>query len=294
MLIREFVGQTLGQGWHYLRHYDADIPFCWHYHPEYELTLSRNVSGTRYLGSDVEGIEHLDLFLVAPNQAHTLHVLPLAGGQGEGPPQVQVIFFTHDWLRRLLDSGLPELAVFSTWLAGVGAGVVFSQPCTRALLPLFDLLHESRDLARLTALLSIFDALLRDPAARHLGIPGQSRTPDGQVDPRVDLALGFLQKEYRRSIRLTDVAAAAATSPATIKRLFRKRLGISVTDVLIQLRVGHACHLLISSPLPVQLVAEASGHESQANFFKQFSDRRGVSPAEFRRRHQLREYRHKP
>lgn len=294
MLIREFVGQTLGQSWHYLRHYDAEIPFCWHYHPEYELTLSRNVSGTRYLGSDVEGIEHLDLALVAPNQAHTWHVLPLAGGASEGPQQVQALFFTRDWLRSLLTSGLPELAAFSDWLAGVGEGIVFSQACTRALLPLFDRLHESRDLARLTALLAIFDALMRDSAARHFGIPGESRAPDRQVDPRVDLALGFLQKEYRRSIRLIDVADAAATSPATIKRLFRKRLGISVTDVLIQLRVGHACHLLISSPLPVHLVAEASGYQNQANFFKQFSDRRGVSPAEFRRRHRLREIRRKP
>ena len=80
---------------------------------------------------------------------------------------------------------------------------------------------------------------------------------------------------------------ASVTSPATLKRLFRERLRMSVTDVLLQLRIGHACHLLVSANMPVRLVAEASGYVNQGNFFKQFSDRRGVSPAEFRRRHHL-------
>ncbi len=283
MLTREFVGQTFGQNWHYVRLYDEGVPFIWHYHPEFELTLSRNITGTRYLGGDVQSFQEVDFVLIAPNQAHTWHALPVAPGEGKAPQQIQVIFFTLDWLKALVGSGLPELLAFSDWVAGVRDGVVFSRACSEMAIPLFDKLHEARNIERLCIVLTIFDALLRDVDARRLGSSNKAYVRDH----RVELALNYLQKEYCRAIRLEDVADAAATSSATLKRLFRERLGMSVTDVLLQLRIGHACHLLVSTNMPVRLVAEASGYVNQANFFKQFSDRRGLSPAEFRRRHHL-------
>jgi AraC-like DNA-binding protein len=46
--------------------------------------------------------------------------------------------------------------------------------------------------------------------------------------------------------------------------------------------------LLVSTTMPIHLVADESGYGNQGNFFKQFGDQRGTSPAEFRRRHHLR------
>ena len=65
MLIREYVGQTFGQNWHY-KCFDVErIPFLWHSHPEYELTLTLNARGTRYLGTDISEFGEHDLALVA-------------------------------------------------------------------------------------------------------------------------------------------------------------------------------------------------------------------------------------
>ena len=64
MLTREFVGQTAGQNWHYVYRGHVGVEFMWHYHPEFELTLTRGARGTRYLGSDVTQFDTLDLVLV--------------------------------------------------------------------------------------------------------------------------------------------------------------------------------------------------------------------------------------
>ena len=58
---------------------------------------------------------------------------------------------------------------------------------------------------------------------------------------------------------------------------------MSVTEVLIQLRIGHACHLLVSTDLPIHRVASDSGFNNLGHFFRQFSAQRDCTPAEFRR-----------
>lgn len=225
----------------------------------------------------------LDLVLVAPNQAHTWH-----SRMQRDDTRIQVVFFTLDWLRELADSGLPEFTAFNEWLRTVREGVVFSPSCIRQLLPAFECLHEQRDLARLAALLSILEALPRDTGARHIGgLPNGTSGAHGS-DQRLDAALAFLHANYLKPTTLEVLAEAAVTSPSTLKRLFRAHLGMGLSDLLNQLRVGHACHLLVSTELPIGLVASQSGFANPGHFFALFRRHHGMPPAEFRRRYHLR------
>ncbi|UXY14544.1 AraC family transcriptional regulator [Chitiniphilus purpureus] len=281
MLTRELVGRTFGQDWHYIALDTERVPFLWHYHPEFELTFTRNAEGMRYLGGDVAPFGEADLALVGPNQAHTWQATPRADGRLQ---HVQVVYFTEAWLQQLAGHGLPELAGFLGWLADARDGVVFSADCTAQVAPHFARLHISRGMQRLACLFEIFDALARDTAARRLG----SHHGVAREDGRLRAALDFLHRHYREPISLPQAAGAAATSPATLKRLLRERLDCSFVEVLLQLRIGHACHLLVSSGLPIQLVAEQSGFPNAGHFYRQFARARGVSPADFRRRYHLR------
>ena len=282
MLIREVIGRSLGHNWRYMSHSGVPCPFLWHYHPEYELTLTRHEHSTRYLGSDVQAFGELDLALVAPNCAHTWYNVDDAES-GPRLVQVQVVFFTLEWLQNLAAEGLPELMAVNQWLAGVRQGAVFSPAMIEQVLPLFDRLDQTRGLERLAVLLQILDALPCDAEVRHLGAHMGIPACGGGSDRRVEAALSHLQQHYRSPLNLETVAAAAATSASTLKRLFQERLGMSVTEVLIQLRIGHACHLLVSTDLPIHRVASDSGFNNLGHFFRQFSAQRDCTPAEFRR-----------
>ena len=284
MLIREVVGRTHGQNWHYISHSGELCPFVWHYHPEFELTLTRHSRGTRYVGSDVQAYGELDLALVAPNCAHTWHS---SDETRHSPMRLQVVFFTLDWLQSLAAEGLPELLAVNQWLAGVRQGAVFSPSMIEQVLPLFDRLDQTRGLERLAVLLQILDALPCDAGVRHLGAYMGIPACGGGSDRRVEAALSHLQRHYRSPLNLETIAAAAATSASTLKRLFQERLGMSVTEVLIQLRIGHACHLLVSTDLPIHRVASDSGFNNLGHFFRQFSAQRDCTPAEFRRHNRL-------
>ena len=61
-----------GASWALLdRRLDDGIPFQWHYHPEFELTLTLNSRGQRYIGDAISGYDDGDLVLLGPNLPHT-------------------------------------------------------------------------------------------------------------------------------------------------------------------------------------------------------------------------------
>ena len=102
------------------------IPFEWHHHPEYELTLTLNSHGKRYIGDSVADYVDEDLVLVPPNLPHTW-----ASNRSIDPasPQVAiVIWFGGDWARRLWRMCARNMRLYVTCCAGPRAGWHSSPP----------------------------------------------------------------------------------------------------------------------------------------------------------------------
>ena len=61
-----------GASWAWLdRQLDDAIPFQWHHHPEFELTLTLNSVGQRFIGDHIGDYDDGDLVLIGPNLPHT-------------------------------------------------------------------------------------------------------------------------------------------------------------------------------------------------------------------------------
>ncbi len=61
----EKVPAIQGMSWAMLnRRLDDAIPFQWHHHPEYELTLTLNSRGQRFIGDHIGSFDDGDLVLV--------------------------------------------------------------------------------------------------------------------------------------------------------------------------------------------------------------------------------------
>ena len=85
-----------GSSWAMLnRRLPDGIPFQWHYHPEFELTLTLNSRGQRYIGDNVAGYDDGDLVLLGPNLPHTWCS---AERLDDGQPHIAlVMWFTEEW-----------------------------------------------------------------------------------------------------------------------------------------------------------------------------------------------------
>jgi AraC family transcriptional regulator, transcriptional activator FtrA len=103
--------------------------------------------------------------------------------------------------------------------------------------------------------------------------------------PDQDLAdaLQWAQTHLDRGITVDDLTRRAHLSRRTLTRRFHDTMGTSPQQWLLHQRLLRAQHLLETTTIPVDRVAEQSGMGSAANLRHHFNAYLGVSPLAFRR-----------
>lgn len=254
------------------------IPFQWHHHPEFELTLTRNSRGQRFIGDSVAAYGDFDLVLVGPNLPHTW-VSDAKLREGD-PHWAQVIWFDASWAK-----GLGEMLVEYRDVADlVGRGqrgLSFSAELGEALAPDFDRFFAASPKDRLMCMLDILCRLQAAPA--QLLASAQSQ-PTEASRARIDRVLAHLHTHYETPVRLEDLAHIAALSVSGLHRLFRRHTGQTVSAYITGLRIGAACAKLSGTDQPIAHVAHEVGYGALANFNRQFKAAQGMTPRQYRAR----------
>jgi transcriptional regulator GlxA family with amidase domain len=97
-------------------------------------------------------------------------------------------------------------------------------------------------------------------------------------------AVQYIRSGYGMQISVEGIAAHLGIDRTHLFRVFRRHLGTSPREYLLEFRLRKACELLRRTTLSIGEVACSVGFEQPAHFSAQFRRRRGVSPSEFRRR----------
>lgn len=92
----------------------------------------------------------------------------------------------------------------------------------------------------------------------------------------------YLQSEFARTIRLSDVAAIADVHPSHVARTFRRVVGMTIGEYVRQLRLDRGAELLRRDQLPLADIAVVCGFHDQSHFSRLFKNRFGVSPSRYR------------
>lgn len=97
---------------------------------------------------------------------------------------------------------------------------------------------------------------------------------------RLQKMLTYIYEHYSDSVTLEDISKAANISRSEAGRCFRKYMGCSPIDALIQYRLQTAHQLLGEKTLLLQEISFACGFNSVNYFSRQFRKRYGYSPSE--------------
>ncbi|WIV50262.1 AraC family transcriptional regulator [Marivivens sp. LCG002] len=259
------------------RRLEGEIPFQWHHHPEWELTLTLNSTGQRFVGDHIGDYTDGDLVLVGPNLPHTwMSRARIASG----PHRALVIWFGQDWLDRF--HGLPEWEPLKRLSQRGGRGLAFSPRVSQEVRPLIEAFFDSDPQDRFLVLLKIL-VRLADGDSTALASTAVERTAHGVNRDRIERVLTYLHSHFEQRIELEELAAIAALSVSGLHRLFVKQTGQTVTEYLMALRIGAAAAQLVATELPIAHIAADVGYGALANFNRQFRALKGITPSAYRK-----------
>ncbi|MEC1347753.1 response regulator [Bacillus haynesii] len=104
------------------------------------------------------------------------------------------------------------------------------------------------------------------------------------ISPVVTRAKEYMQKHFaEREFSLKQTADALQVSSVYLSRMMKKELGMTFVQLLTEMRIDQAVHLLETTPLSIHDIAEQTGYDTQHYFSTVFKKTIGVSPNQYRR-----------
>lgn len=104
-----------------------------------------------------------------------------------------------------------------------------------------------------------------------------------KTEDLLEPALRYLKNNYNKDIKLSNLADLCDISPSYFSRLFSRNMGCCLSDYILNLRLEHACRLLLTTRRTVVSIACEAGYVDCGYFYKLFRKKYGCTPLEYRR-----------
>ena len=252
----------------------------WHYHPEYELHLTRKTSGRMRIGDYVGPFQAGNLVLTGPYVPH--HWVSELAAVEIVRHRDMLVQFSREFAAQL--SSLSELQHFEQLLVDSRRGVEFVGETRERGAAMLHEIGRLRGLKRLTLFLELMDVLAAEPGDRALLSQAAAEEEADAPDlGRIKNSISHIYRNYTLELRLNEVASLANMEPSTFSRFFKKQTGFTFSNFVTRLRVHHACRLLANSDRSITEICYDAGFNNTANFNRQFLAHCGETPSGYRK-----------
>jgi len=248
---------------------DFGCPF--HFHPEVELVFISQGCGLRLIGDHLAHFEAGDFCLIGADLPHFYRA-----DEGVEAAAVVVQFSAAPFVG--LTAGFPEMEGLGDLLESAGRGLAFPGADGSRLRAV---LSASAGPARLLRLLELLLELATAPAQPLASVAGAARTLRLK-DERIARVCEHILAHYREPLPHRELAALAHLSPAAFSRRFKQITGLTGSQFINRVRLGHCARALRESGRSVAEIAFAAGFDNLSNFNRRFREHYNCNPRTYR------------
>lgn len=137
------------------------------------------------------------------------------------------------------------------------------------------------DLRRLSRLLDFIELAIESAEQNQSISPHEN---DSNAGFYVDKAVVYIEENYS-NIKISDVARNIGINRSYLTKIFKKKMGVSPQEYLMQCKLNSAAKLLVETDAQIQSIARHVGYDNLLTFSKIFKGRYGVSPKHYRSQH---------
>lgn len=250
-----------------------------HRHSEFELNFLINSKGARRIvGDSVETIGDFDLVLVGHGVEHGWLQHQCSSDKIR---EITIQFANDIFGESLLMKN--QLNAIRTMLEECAGGVVFdAESIAKVANRIYALSVDKSGFGGVLELMTILNELADCNHYRRLSSSSFVSLKPSVDSRRVQKVQDYINDHYKEDIRLNDLAELAGMTPTAFSRFFKLRTGRSVSDYVIDVRLGHASQLLVNSTLSVAEICYSCGFNNVSNFNRIFKKKKVHTPKMFR------------
>jgi AraC-like DNA-binding protein len=248
----------------------------WHQHIEYELILFTEGEGRAFIGNYIGEFKTDDIFFLGSNLPHTFQK-----AHKDLVTSAVVVQFTEDfWGQSFMQ--LPESKSITKLFSAALQGLKIHGLTRLQLKPLIIELENLQGFARIIRLCECLHMIMT--AHEFTPVSTQEvKTFQAKNKDRIDRIFQYTIDNFQETISLADVASTAGMSIPAFCSYFKKCTKKTFVDFLNEIRIGHACKLLIDTQETVLEICYESGFNTLANFNKQFLKVKQLTPSAYRK-----------
>lgn len=258
----------------------AQVPHMynqWHYHREIELMYVIQGSGTRYVGESIQPFFPGDMVLVGSYVPHfwqndDLYFQELPEVQAE----LILVQFVDDFMGDAF--ALPEMIHITKLFERALHGLQFNGETRDQAADLLWSIARDNGKNKIIELIELLDLFAKSTDSRLLSdLSYHQKLPD-QPSERIQHVCSYLVQNYKRPIALQEVASLINMTEKAFCRFFKKSTQKTLVQFINELRISHACKLLLTGEYSVGEICFESGFGNLSNFNRVFKQITGQTP----------------
>jgi len=264
------------------------LPFfydCLHYHPELQLKYIIQGTGDLFVSDSITHFEPGNLFLIGSNQSHVFKSDAKYFRNEDNLQSSSVSIFFQEGSLGDGFFNIEEVSSIRNLIERSGRGIRFSnEVASKSGQGIMDLLNLS-GFDRFLKILYILNELAKSGDYEYLATVNSPFPLTDNENQKVNEVINYIYTNYKKDIKLEEVARIANYSQAAFCHFFKQRTRKTFIQFLIEVRVSQACKLLRNSDLNVSEICYESGFNNVSNFNRQFKKVTGMNPTAYLRKY---------
>lgn len=251
----------------------------WHYHAEIELLYIRRSAGTWLIGDHIGHFQTGDVVMTGTNLPHCFRHEAEHMEAGE----TICVKFLPDMLGEYF-LGLPESKDIRSLFARAANGLRLEGGIRERAGQLIEQMLDDTPGRRMVNLLLMLQEIADSRDCVPLSSTGFMQSPVAATDEeRIKTIFEYTMRHYHEKISLDTVAGLLHMTRPSFCRFFKNRTRKTYVQFLMEVRIGHACKLLVEDEKTVAEIGYECGYNNISHFNHQFKFITGKKPLEYKR-----------
>lgn len=252
----------------------------WHYHPEIELLFIRQGKGLQIIGDKTGKICNTKHFVLIGS--HLPHTIAYENNSSKTEAEAIVVHFNEDFLGSDF-MGLPEMECIRELFKFSQRGLSITGETVDIAENLMFKMADSPPSERLLLLLQILHEIAIRREFKPIASEGFAYNYSDLDNSRINRIYRFTFENFKRNINITDAADLLKLSKESFCRYFKQKTGKTYFQFLTEVKIGHACKLLMENELNVTEICIACGYKNASNFHHQFKEIVKKTPLQYQK-----------